>query len=139
MDKEEEENKKKVSQEFILNVKKYLEIDDTLNEIKIKTKILNDEKKIVSEYIINYLNLIDETIIDVRDGKLKKNIVKTKGSLKKDYIQNTLNIVIGDNIKASEITKQIIDSVPMKETISLKRTKNKEIKESIKGKNKETK
>ena len=125
MDNEEEEIKKKVSQEFILSVKKYLEIDDTVNEIKNKMKILNKEKKEMSEYIINYLNMIDETIIDVRDGKLKKNILKSKGSIKKDYIQNTLNIYMNDNVKANEITKQIIDSIPIKETILLKRTKNK--------------
>ena len=125
MDNEEEEIKKKVSQEFILSVKKYLEIDDNLNEIKNKMKILNKERKETSEYILNYLNMIDETIIDVRDGKLKKNILKTKGSIKKDYIQNTLNIYMDDTIKANEITKQIIDSIPIKETILLKRTKNK--------------
>ena len=125
MDNAEEEIKKKVSQEFILNVKKYLEVDDMINEIKSKMKLLNDEKKTTSEYIISYLNSIDETIIDVRDGKLRKNILKTKGSIKKDYIQNTLNIFIGDNIKATELTNKIIDSVPMKETILLKRTKNK--------------
>ena len=30
-------------------------------------------KKTTSEYIISYLTSIDETIIDVRDGKLRKN------------------------------------------------------------------
>ena len=54
MDNEEEEIKKQVSQEFILTVKKYLEIDDNLNEIKNKMKFLNKEKKdILSEIMLS--------------------------------------------------------------------------------------
>ena len=49
MDNAEEEIKKKVSQEFVINVKKYLEVDDMINEIKSKMKLLNDEKKSTSE------------------------------------------------------------------------------------------
>ena len=37
------ENEKKISQEFITNVKKYLEIDDLLKDIKEKTKKLTNE------------------------------------------------------------------------------------------------
>ena len=39
------ENEKKISQEFITNVKKYLEIDDLLKDIKEKTKKLTTDKK----------------------------------------------------------------------------------------------
>jgi len=65
---ESDSNKKQISQEFVQAVKKYLEVDDKLREIKDRTKKLNTEKKEKQEYIINYLTSIEEIIIDVVDG-----------------------------------------------------------------------
>ena len=41
----EQNDKKKISNEFVQNVKKWLEIDDTIKEIRVKTKQLTSEKK----------------------------------------------------------------------------------------------
>ena len=116
---------KNISQDFIDTVKKYLEIDDALKEIKEKNKILTQNKKEKEEYILNYLQSIDEKIIDVPNGKLKKNISKTQGPLKKELIQKTLTEIVGDSIKANSMTDQIIKSRPIIERITLKRTRNK--------------
>jgi len=116
--------KKKVSPEFIQAVKKYLEIDDMLREIKEKMKKMNTDKKTNEEFILNYLQAIDEKTIDVIDGKLKRNISKTQVPLKKELIQKTLTDIVGDSIKATSITDQIINSRPFVERITLKRTKN---------------
>ena len=59
------ENQKKISPEFITSVKKYLEIDDILKDIKEKTKKLNADKKNNEEFILEYLKSIDEKVIDV--------------------------------------------------------------------------
>ena len=80
------ENEKKISQEFITNVKKYLEIDDLLKDIKEKTKKLTTDKKNHEEFILDYLKSIDEKVIDVQDGKLRKNITKSQTPLKKELI-----------------------------------------------------
>ena len=45
-----ETEKKKVSAEFVQNVKRYLEVDDKLREIKEKTKSLTGEKKEREEF-----------------------------------------------------------------------------------------
>jgi hypothetical protein len=119
-----EPEKKKVSPEFIQSVKKYLEVDDKLREIKEKTKLLNEEKKLKEEFILNYLQTIDEKVIDVADGKLRRNISKTQAPLKKELIQKSLTEIIGDANKATAITDQIIKSRPMIERVTLKRTKN---------------
>jgi hypothetical protein len=126
---ESDSNKKQISQEFVQAVKKYLEVDDKLREIKDKTKKLNTEKKEKQEYIINYLTSIEESIIDVVDGKLKKTITKSQAPLKKELIHKALTDITGDSIKAQSMTETIINSRPTVERVNLKRTKNKAPKE----------
>ena len=48
------EPKKKVSNEFVQTVKKYLEIDDKIREYKEINKNLNIQKKEQEEFILNY-------------------------------------------------------------------------------------
>lgn len=129
-DSENKNEKKKVSKEFVEAVKKYLEVDDKLREIKEKTKNLNTEKKTREEFILNYLQTIDEKVVDVSDGKLRRNISKTQAPLKKETIQKALTEIVGDATKATAMTDQIIKSRPTVERVTLKRTKNR-IKEQI--------
>ena len=119
------EEKKHVSPEFIQNVKKYLEIDDKIKEIKNTVKEITNEKKQYEEFILHYLESIDEKIIDLADGKLVRNISKTQGPLKKELIQKTLTEIVGDSLKATIMTEQIIKSRPISEKVSLKRTTHK--------------
>jgi len=129
-DSENKGEKKKISKEFVESVKRYLEVDDKLREIKEKTKNLNTEKKQKEEFILNYLQTIDEKVIDVADGKLRRNISKTQVPLKKETIQKALIDIVGDANKATAMTEQIIKSRPTVERVTLKRTKNR-IKEGI--------
>lgn len=119
-----EVEKKKISHEFIENVKRYLLIDDKIKQLKEENKKLLTDKKEREEFILNYLQNIDENVIDVHDGKLRRNISKTQAPLKKETIQNTLNIILGDSNKATMITQEIIKSRPIVERVTLKRTKN---------------
>ena len=116
------DNKKTISNEFIQTVKKYLELDDKIREFKNNIKELSTDKKQHEEFILNYLQSIDEKTIDIADGKLIRNVYKSQGSLKKELIQKTLLDIVGDSIKATSITEQIINSRPITEKISLKRT-----------------
>ena len=121
-----EVEKKRISPEFVENVKKYLLIDDKIKQLKEESKKLATDKKEREEFILNYLQNIDENVIDVHDGKLRRNISKTTAPLKKETIQNTLNIILGDVNKATMITQEIIKSRPIIERVTLKRTKNRE-------------
>ena len=121
-----EVEKKRISPEFVENVKKYLLIDDKIKQLKEESKKLATDKKEREEFILNYLQNIDENVIDVHDGKLRRNISKTIAPLKKETIQNTLNIILGDVNKATMITQEIIKSRPIVERVTLKRTKNRE-------------
>lgn len=124
MSESEDNVKKKVSAEFVQAVKKYLEVDDQLREIKEKTKNLNLEKKQQEEYILTYLQSLNEQIVDVPNGKLKRNVSKTQLPLKKEIIQKALTEMVGDANKATAMTDQIIKSRPTVERITLKRTRN---------------
>ena len=122
MAEENNESKKQVSKEFVDTVKKYIEIDDKLKYIKKQSKVLNGDKKEHENFILNYLQSIDENVIDIPDGKLKRNITKTQAPLKKELIQKALIEILGDSNKATLISDQIINSRPMIEKITLKRT-----------------
>ena len=117
--------KKTVSPEFINTFKKYLEIDDKLKEYREIIKKMTSDKKEKEDFILNYLQVIEESVIDVRDGKLRRNISKTQAPLKKELIQKALTDIVGDAIKAQAMTDQIIKSRPIVERVTLKRTKNK--------------
>jgi hypothetical protein len=119
----ENNNEKKISQEFITAVKKYIEIDDILKDFREKLKKLNADKKTNEEFILDYLKSIDEKVIDVQDGKLRRNISKTQTPLKKELIQKALTDIMGDSIKAMSMTDHIIKSRPVVERVTLKRTK----------------
>ena len=125
MVEENSEPKKQVSREFVDTVKKYIEIDDKLKYIKKQSKVLSGDKKEHENYILNYLESIEENIIDIPDGKLKRNISKTQTPLNKEYIQKSLVEIVGDTNKASLLTDKILNSRPMKERVTLKRTTNK--------------
>jgi hypothetical protein len=130
MSETENEVKKTVSAEFVQSVKKYLEVDDMLKEIKEKTKTLNTKKKQQEEYILKYLQSLNEQVIDVPNGKLKRNISKTQAPLKKEIIHKALTEMVGDSNKATAMVDQIIKSRPMVERVTLKRTRNK-LKETV--------
>jgi hypothetical protein len=86
---------------------------------------MTSDKKEKEDFILNYLQTIEESVIDVRDGKLRRNISKTQAPLKKEQIYKTLTEIVGDSIKAQSMTDQIIKSRPIVERVTLKRTKNK--------------
>ena len=115
---------KKVTKEFRDKVLKWVAIDDSIRELRAKSKELTNEKKQHEEYILNYMEQIEEKCLNIKDGKLRKNVSKTKGPLKKAVIQQALVDITGDAIKAKAMTEHIINSRPTVERVNLKRTRN---------------
>jgi len=125
-DSENKKEKKKVSPEFVDNVKKYLAVDDKIRELRDQNKKLIQDKKEKEEFILNYLQQVDEKMIDVPDGKLRRNVSKTQAPLKKETIHKALTDIMGDATKALDITDKIIKSRAIVERVTLKRTKHRE-------------
>ena len=114
----------KITKEFKNNVKHWVEIDDTIREIRIKVKELTQEKKENEEFILNFLESVDEKSVGIQDGKLTRSVSQTKAPLKKDNIHKALVEITGDTNKAMSMTEHIIKSRQTVERVNLKRTKN---------------
>ena len=127
-DDNNENVQQKVTKTFRNNVLKWVEIDDNIRNIRSRVKELTSEKKQFEENILNYLSQVDEESIVIKDGKLSKNVTKSKAPLKKETIYQSLVQLVGDPIKATSMTDHIINSRPDVQRVNLKRTK-------MKGKN----
>jgi len=120
----ENDNQQKVTKEFKDKVLRWVALDDELRNLRKKTKEINKEKKTNEEFILNFLESVDEKVVEIADGKLRRNVSKTKAPLKKAGILAALVQVTGDATKAKELTEHILNSRPDVERVNLKRTKN---------------
>ena len=114
----------KITADFKQKVLKWLEIDDEIRDMRAKSKELNTKKKEHEEYILSFLENVGEKELAVSDGKLRRNVSKTRKPLSKDTIQTALTELIKDKTKAVTMTEHIINSRPTVERVNLKRTKN---------------
>jgi|SaaInlStandDraft_6_1057023.scaffolds.fasta_scaffold117778_2 hypothetical protein len=132
---DEEQIAEEITEEFVEVVKSWVTIDDEIRKKLIEIKELKDERKEFETFILEYMGKINESVIDISDGKLRKNKSNTKAGLKQESIQSALLDITQDTSKAMEMTKYIMDNRPTTERINLKRTKNRVTKKK-KGNNK---
>lgn len=111
---------------LIKTIKEWVRLDNDIRKLKTEEKLRNDEKKKVSNTLMEIMkkNEIDE--FDINDGK----ICYTRKSIKKPITKKILLDVLskyfkGDTLKASELNEFIIDNREevVKETISRKISK----------------
>jgi hypothetical protein len=114
----------KITEEFRKNVLKWITLDDNLRELREKVKEITNEKKQYEEFVLSFLENVDEKSIEIKDGKLSRNVSKTKSPLKKELIFKSLSEITNDPVKAKTMTEHILENRPMVERINLKRTKN---------------
>jgi hypothetical protein len=114
----------KINQKFKEMVITWVDLDDQIRKHNSKIKELKGDKKDYEGKILDYLESIGENVIEISDGKLRKNVSKTKAALKQETIQTALTECLKDSEKAAEITKFILNKRPIIERTNLKRTKN---------------
>jgi len=119
-----DEKQQQITNQFKQMVISWVEIDDQIRSINAKMKDLKTEKKEYEEKILDYLGSINENVIEITDGKLRRNVSKTKAALKQETIQTALVECVKDVEKASQMTHFILSKRPVVERINLKRTKN---------------
>ena len=120
-----DEVQNKITNDFKKKVMKWVELDDEVRTLRERIKVITKEKKEDSEYILSFLENIGEKELAISDGKLRRNVYKSKAPLSKETIQKALAEIITDKSKCEDMTSHIINSRPLKERVSLKRTKNK--------------
>ena len=81
------ESVKKPSEKLIISIKHWVQLDDKVRKLKDEMKDLNDEKKEYEETVLNELSKMEEQVINISDGKLRRNVTKTQTPLKKEDIQ----------------------------------------------------
>jgi hypothetical protein len=127
------EEKKQVSNKFVNSIKSWVTIDDKIRKIndsikKLKEEIkpLNADKEQYEKVILDELDKMEEKVISISDGKIRKNIVKSQKPLKKEDIQKTIFQFTKDEQKTFQMIETMMNSRSVVEKINLKRTKNRE-------------
>jgi hypothetical protein len=112
-----------VTEEFKQKIVRWVKLDDDLRKIRETTKEINDEKKQAEEYILAFMDNIEQKEIAISDGKLSKQVSKSMEPLNKTNIQSAINEVMKDDGKAKALTDHILSSRKSKEKVSIRRTK----------------
>ena len=115
---------KDITEEFVEVVKSWVKLDDEIKKRNDEIKEFKTERKEYEIFILEYMDKINENVINISDGKLRKNKSSTKPPLKQEFIQNALLDITNDSVKAMEITKYILYNRPKTERVNLKRTRN---------------
>ena len=120
---ESPKGKEKVTEEFKQKIVRWVKLDDDLRKIRETVKEINDEKKQAEEYILAFMENIEEKEIAITDGKLTRQVSKLPEPLNKDNIQKAIFEVTKNEGKSKELTDFILSSRKTKEKVALKRTK----------------
>jgi hypothetical protein len=112
-----------ITEEFVEVVKNWVRTDDEIREYNEKVKDLKNDRKEYESYILDYMDKINENVINITGGKIRKNKSQTKTPLKEQTIKSALYEITKDSDKSNEMTKFIMDNRPSVERVNLKRTK----------------
>ena len=112
----------KVTKEFQENVVKFVKLDDLIRKKQEEIGELKDQRKPCEEYILKYLDQVNENVIEITNGKLRKNKSETKASLSQDVIKHAILEKIKDPKTVEEILKLMEDKRPLSTHVNLKRT-----------------
>jgi len=104
-------------------IKNWLDLDEKAKILSDEMKDLKMEKKQYETYILGFMDKINKDVIKTNDSTLRKDVKETKGSPKEEHILKTLTKILENAEQAYKITQQIIEEIPSKEVISLKKDK----------------
>ena len=122
-DSDFEEKQKQITEEFVEVVKNWVKLDDEIRDYTSKIKDLKNERKEFEDFILEYMENINENVIEITGGKLRRNKSQTKTPLKEESIQTALYDITKDNEKSMQMTKHIMENRPSVERVNLKRTR----------------
>lgn len=129
-------NSKEITKEFQEMVIKYVKLDDLIRKREEEIKELKHQRKPCEKFILDYLEKINENVIEITNGKLRKNKFQTKVPLNRDIIKH----VILEKIKDPKIVEEMMEMMdnlrPTKIRVNLKRTSKHKIKKDNKNEKK---
>lgn len=121
-DKSDDVTKVKVTKEFQESVIKYVKLDDAIKKKQEEISELKKQRVPCEKIILKFLEDNDENVIDVTDGKLRKNKSTTKQKLTEDIIKAAIGQYEKDPKIVDEILKAMDAKRPDVTHVNLKRT-----------------
>lgn len=111
--------------DFKLNVKNYLIIDDDIKKLEKHSKELKQAKSKLNNEILKFMNNHNIEDLNTDTGKLKKNIRYLKKPLNKKILKSKLNEYCKNDLETETLFK-FIENRDKEEKVELKRIINKE-------------
>ena len=118
----EDLEKVKVTKEFQETVIKFIKLDDMIKKKQEEIAELKKQRVPCEKNILSFLEKNDENVIDITDGKLRKNKSTTKQKLTEDIIKSAILQYEKDPKIVEEIIKAMDAKRPDVTHVNLKRT-----------------
>ena len=112
----------KITREFQENVQKYVKIDDLIKKKQGEIKELKLKKTPCEKHILKFLEEVDENVIDISDGKLRKNKSTTKKKITEDVMKAAISEYVKDPIQVAAILESMESKRAEVTHVNLKRT-----------------
>ena len=113
-------------QELQKNVKEYLQLEDELEALKKAAKERAGTKKEVCDKIIDLMQKIDITHLNIKEGRLGTKVKKVKKAVTNKHLQDTLGQIFkGDDTAVSQALTTILNTREQSERVDLKHYKKK--------------
>ena len=111
-----------ISKEFQENVIKFVKLDDLMKKKQQEMGELREQKKPCEQFILKYLETINEEEVGITNGKLRKNKSETKAAMNQEALKLALTKKIADPKLVDEILKEMEEARPLNTKVSLART-----------------
>lgn len=121
-DDEMNTEEKKITAEFQEKVVKFVKWDNLVRDYKREIRELEAKKKPCEEFILHCLDKMNENVIEITNGKLRKNKAETKVPLNQDIIKKAILEKVKDPKDVVAILNRMDELRPKKTRVNLKRT-----------------
>lgn len=109
-------------EDLIKLIKSWMEKDNDIKKLQGLIKEKRTEKQDITNELLDIMKENEIDCFDVKNGKLQYKTVKTKQTLNKKILLDSLSKYFNEDIKlAQEITEHILDSREEKITETIKR------------------
>ncbi len=122
---EDEDDDVQVTKEFQESVVKFVKMDDLIRQKQAEIKELKDKRNVCEKSILKYLDEVDENVIEITNGKLRRNKAETKPPLSLEVIKKAIEDDVTNPETVQKIMKRMDDRKPAVH-VNLKRTSARE-------------